>query len=59
VSLFNKNDTARKIRTIGFEIDYNTDGTIDKNFINSSFKAGVKTHEEIEFHKALLLSLCK
>jgi hypothetical protein len=53
VPLFKKGDNARKIKTIGFSIDFDNLGNIKKNFIEISFKAGIVNENEISFHRQL------
>jgi hypothetical protein len=53
VPLFKKGDNARKIKTIGFSIDFDKLGNIKKNFIEISFKAGIVNENEISFHRQL------
>lgn len=53
VPLFKKGDNARKIKTIGFSIDFDNLGNIRKNFIEISFKAGIVNENEISFHRQL------
>lgn len=57
VPLFKKGDSARKVKTIGFEISFNEDGSIKNNFIEVSFKGGINLEEEISFHKSLVKEL--
>ncbi len=53
VPLFKKGDKDRKIKTIGFEVSFNEDGSIKNNFIEISFKSNEFSEEEISFHKEL------
>lgn len=53
VPLFKKGDSARKIKTIGFVITFDDQGEITGNYIEISFKSGISSKEEIDFHKAL------
>lgn len=53
VPLFKKGDTARKIKTIGFVINFDKSGNIVGNDITISFKKGDFNQNEIEFHKRL------
>jgi 5-methylcytosine-specific restriction endonuclease McrBC GTP-binding regulatory subunit McrB len=53
VPLFQKGDSARKIKTIGFVINFNPKQQIDSNHIEISFKDGVKKPNEIKFHEEL------
>jgi hypothetical protein len=53
VPLFKKGDNARKIKTIGFSIDFDKFGNIKNNFIEISFKAGIVNENELYFHKQL------
>lgn len=53
VPLFKRGDSARKIKTIGFQIGVNKEGHIISNFIEISFKAGVTNQNEIAFHREL------
>jgi hypothetical protein len=55
--LFKKGDSARKVKTIGFQIRFNKDGSIKDNYIEISFKSGIKDHDEIRFHEELALKL--
>ena len=50
VALFKIGDNDRKSKTIGFILDFNDDGTIKSNSVCISFKSGVSTDEEINFH---------
>jgi hypothetical protein len=53
VPLFKKGDNARKIKTIGFTINFDKLGNISENSISISFKSGTEKKEEIEFHQKL------
>jgi len=53
VPLFNKGDNARKIKTVGFQLLFDKQGNITNNFIEISFKAGIVSKEEIQFHEKL------
>ena len=53
IPLFKKGDNARKIKTIGFIIDFDKVGNITKNSIVISFKAGTTDVKEISFHRQL------
>lgn len=53
VPLFKKGDNARKIKTIGFSIDFDKLGNIKNSFIEISFKAGIVNENEIYFHRLL------
>lgn len=57
VPLFKKGDNDRKIKTIGFELSFNPNGSIKNNFIEISFKRGITKQEEIDFHKGLATEL--
>ena len=57
VPLFRRGDSARKIKTIGFEISFNKDGSLKNNFLEVSFKKGNYSDNEIKFHKELATSL--
>ena len=57
VPLFKKGDNDRRIKTIGFELSFNPNGSIKNNFIEISFKRGVIKQEEIDFHKGLATDL--
>lgn len=52
VPLFKKGDNARKIKTIGFVINFNDDDSVS-NYIEISFKSDTFVLEEIAFHQAL------
>ncbi|SHI91782.1 McrB family protein [Flavobacterium terrae] len=52
VPLFYRGDNARKIKTIGFVISFKKDGSLN-NYIEISFKDGITTFEEKEFHRML------
>jgi len=51
--LFKKGDTARKVKTVGFVLKFNTNGDIIDNFVQISFKGGNFSKDELEFHKEL------
>ena len=53
VPLFKRGDSSRKIKTIGFSLQINSDGTIKQNVLSISFKSGIKEENEIQFHKEL------
>ncbi len=53
VPLFKKGDQARKIKTIGFVLNFKPDLSIEKNHLEISFKAGINAEEEVAFHQAL------
>lgn len=53
VPLFRRGDSARKIKTIGFQIEVDKDAQISSSFIEISFKGGVSNQNEIAFHKEL------
>jgi len=53
VPLFRKGDSARKIKTLGFVITFNDDGTINNNYLEVSFRGGSETRNEQQFHKEL------
>lgn len=53
VPLFRKGDSARKIKTIGFVIAFDDQGEITDNYIEISFKSGISSKKEIDFHKSL------
>lgn len=57
VPLFKKGDNARKIKTIGFTLGFNDDASVRENYVEVSFKAGVTTENEIQFHKELAKKL--
>ncbi len=57
VPLFKKGDSSRKIKTIGYVLTFKDNGEIDRNYIEISFKTGVDTKSEIEFHKELAQSI--
>lgn len=52
VPLFKKGDSARKIKTIGFVVNFEDD-EIDSNYIEISFKAGDFGDAENRFHREL------
>lgn len=51
VPFFNKGDDARKIKTIGFVLEFDSDGSITKNNITISFKDGNFSKKDIQFHE--------
>jgi Cdc6-like AAA superfamily ATPase len=51
--LFKKGDNARKIKTVGFTINFDKLGKITSNHIEISFKSGTEKKKEIEFHQKL------
>jgi hypothetical protein len=53
VPLFQKGDSARKIKTIGFVITFSKKQAIESNYIEISFKDGAFNPNEIKFHKEL------
>jgi len=53
VPLFKKGDSARKIKTVGFTVEFDKNGTITDNSIEISFKAGIDNEDEILFHQRL------
>jgi hypothetical protein len=53
VPLFKKGDSARKIKTLGFIIEFDKSGNISKSSITISFKSGIVNENEIAFHKRL------
>ena len=53
VPLFKKGDSARKIKTLGFAIEFNKQGNITKSFVTISFKKGITNEKDISFHKKL------
>jgi len=52
VPLFRKGDNARKIKTIGFVIGIEGDGSL-VNYLEISFKSGIDDPKEKEFHTQL------
>ena len=57
VPLFKKGDKARKVKTIGFQIRFNNDGSIRDNYVEISFKRGIYDKNDISFHEELALKL--
>lgn len=57
VPLFKKGDKARKVKTIGFQMRFNKDGSIRDNYVEISFKRGVYDENDISFHEELALRL--
>ena len=57
VPLFKIGDTSRKIKTVGFILNFDADGNIQSNSITISFKGGVTNKNEINFHKKLAKEL--
>jgi hypothetical protein len=55
--LFKKGDSARKVKTIGFQIRFNKDGSIKDNYIEISFKSGITNEDDIMFHQELAQKL--
>jgi hypothetical protein len=55
--LFKKGDSARKVKTIGFQIRFNKDGSIKDNYIEISFKRGIYDKNDISFHEELAAKL--
>lgn len=53
VPLFKKGDSARKIKSLGFIIEFGKSGNISKSSIIISFKSGIENENEIAFHKRL------
>ncbi len=53
VPLFKKGDSARKIKTIGFVLTFHESGQINENYVEISFKGGVDTKAEQDFHREL------
>lgn len=53
VPLFKKGDSARKIKTVGFTVEFDKNGIITDNSIEISFKAGIESMDEILFHQRL------
>lgn len=53
VPLFKKGDSARKIKTIGFGIFLDKDGGIKQNSLAISFKKGITSEKEKQFHREL------
>ncbi|MEJ7778102.1 MAG: AAA family ATPase [Daejeonella sp.] len=53
VPLFKKGDSNRKIKTLGFVLGFNENGSVTSNYIEISFKGGIDTADEIAFHKEL------
>jgi len=53
VPLFKKGDSARKIKTVGFTVEFDKNGTITDNSIEISFKSGIDNEDEILFHQRL------
>ncbi|MDI6047404.1 McrB family protein [Flavobacterium yafengii] len=56
VPLFKKGDNARKIKTVGFVIGFEKDGSL-RNYIEISFKSGIDDPKEKEFHKQLAIHI--
>ncbi|MGO4819584.1 McrB family protein [Flavobacterium sp. W22_SRS_FP1] len=53
VPLFKKGDSARKIKTLGFTIEFDKAGNITTSSITISFKSGIQNENEITFHRRL------
>lgn len=53
VPLFKKGDSARKIKTLGFVLNFDKQGRILSSTISISFKKGIVNENEINFHKKL------
>jgi len=52
VPLFKRGDNARKVKTIGFVVSFNSDNSMN-NYIEISAKSGGFSTEELMFHKEL------
>jgi 5-methylcytosine-specific restriction endonuclease McrBC GTP-binding regulatory subunit McrB len=57
VPFFRKGDNPRRIKTLGFVLEFSRDGAITKNFVQVSFKGGIDSEKGIAFHKALAEAL--
>ncbi|RZK10195.1 MAG: EVE domain-containing protein [Flavobacterium sp.] len=57
VPLFKKGDSARKVKTFGFVLDFNRAGKIKHSTITISCKGGITDKNEIAFHKELASAL--
>jgi 5-methylcytosine-specific restriction endonuclease McrBC GTP-binding regulatory subunit McrB len=57
VPLFSQGDDIRRVKTIGFVLTFDVDGSIYKNYIEISFKSGNLSESEKEFHRELAESI--
>ena len=53
VPLFKIGDSARKIKTFGYALNFDKNGNITSSTITISFKGGVTNRKDIDFHKKL------
>lgn len=53
VPLFKIGDSARKIKTFGFALNFDKSGNISSSTITISFKGGITNRKDIDFHKKL------
>jgi hypothetical protein len=53
VPFFSRGDSARKIKTLGFVITFEENGSIEDNYVEISFKGGVDDENEVSFHNEL------
>ena len=57
VPLFSQGDDIRRVKTIGFVLTFDVDGSIYKNYIEISFKSENLSENEKEFHRELAESI--
>ncbi len=53
VPLFKRGDNDRKIKTLGFVLTFDENGGVFENYLEISFKSGITSQAEIQFHEEL------